>query len=154
MNKWFCLATIALIFSTSIPSVWAKENAKFTHVFDGTAYPISPQYQGAIHQFKVHVQGKALSELSIDLPEGVNITEGIEVTNQSGQKVAATISINDRTAKVVFSQPVAPETTILVSMRGVTTPGYEQTWQYHISVEKVGMSAQIPLGIVDIATYR
>lgn len=154
MNKLFSIATIALIFSTLIPSVWAKENAKFTHVFDGTAYPIIPQYQRAIHQFKVHVQRKALSELSIDLPEEVSINEGIEVTNQSGQKLAAKVSINDRKAKVVFSQPVAPETTISVSMRGITTPSYEQTWQYHVFVEKVGMNAQIPLGIVDIATYR
>jgi hypothetical protein len=154
MKKLIGIATTALIFASSSSLVWAKQNVNFTHIYDGMAYPRTPQYQGGSHQFEIHVQGKALSEISIDLPEDVSITKGIEIKNQSGQKVAATVSINDRKARIVFSQPVAPETMISVSMEGVNTPGYEQTWQYRVYGQKVGMSAQVPLGVVEIPTYR
>ncbi|HBE52120.1 MAG TPA: hypothetical protein DDW76_25955, partial [Cyanobacteria bacterium UBA11369] len=96
----------------------------------------------------------ALSELSIDLPEEVSINQGIEVTDRSGKKIAATVSNNDKKATIVFFQPIAPETTITVSMRGVNTPGYDQVWQYRVFGKKVGMNEQIALGVAEVWTYR
>ena len=154
MKKLIFSATIALLFASSTSSVRSETNAKFTHVFDGIAYPQNATFQRSEHQFEVHVQGEALSELSIDLPEEVSINQGIEVTDRSGKKIAATVSNNDKKATIVFFQPIAPETTITVSMRGVNTPGYDQVWQYRVFGKKVGMSEQIALGVAEIWTYR
>ncbi|MFB2935591.1 hypothetical protein NIES2119_17825 [[Phormidium ambiguum] IAM M-71] len=147
----------SLVAAALIPAAWATgrpNDAKVSHLVDSTVYPDSATVQNATHQFEVHVQGKALSELSIDLPEEVSITNGIEVKNKSGQKIPATVSINDRKATVVFSQPVAPETMLSVSLQGVQTPGYDQTWLYRFYAKKVGLTAEIPLGTARIQTYR
>ncbi|MEA5625189.1 DUF2808 domain-containing protein [Nostoc sp. UHCC 0251] len=79
----------------------------------------------ATHKFEVHVQGKPLAGLTINLPEGVKIDRGIEVKNQSGQKIPTTISINEQKATVAFSQPINPETKLSILMRGINTPMYE-----------------------------
>ena len=42
-------------------------------------------HSGAYH-FEVHVQGKALSALTIDLPDHVKMRSGIDVTNQNESK--------------------------------------------------------------------
>lgn len=156
-NLIYTGAAFLLAIASSVPAVWATgrpSDAKVSHLVDSAAYPDSATVQNATHQFEVHVQGKALSELSIDLPKEVSITDGINVKNQLGQKIPATVSINDRKATVVFSQPVAPETVLSVSLQGVQTPGYDQIWLYRFYAKKVGLTAEIPLGTARIHTYR
>ena len=146
-----------LIVASSVSAAQASGragDAKISHLLDSRAYPNDATFQGATHQFKVHVQGNALLELWIDLPEEVNISDGIEVKNQSNQKVPATVSINNGKARVVFSSPVAPETKLSISMLGIETPGSDQTWQYRVYAKKVGLTAEIPLGLAQIHTYR
>ena len=78
---------------------------------------------------------------------------GIDVTNQSGQKIESQVSVNNRKATVVFSQPVSSDTTISIDMRGIHTPGYSHNWRYAIAGKMVGINADIPLGTVLIQTY-
>ncbi len=54
---------------------------------------------------------------------------------------------------MVFAQPVAPDTTISIDIRGVDTPGNTRNWMSAISGKMVGINAAIPLGIVLIQTY-
>ncbi len=150
-------AAFILTIASSISAAQATGrpgDAKFSHLVDSAAYPRSATFQGATHQFEVHVQGYPLSELSINLPEDIDINDGIEVKNQSGQKIPATVSIKDGNARVVFSQPVPPETTLKVAMQGVNTPGYGNTWQYMVFTKNVGLSGEIPIGMARILTYR
>ncbi|HEY9849149.1 MAG TPA: DUF2808 domain-containing protein [Leptolyngbyaceae cyanobacterium] len=156
-NFIYASAAIILAVASSVSSAQATGrpgDAKISHLLDSRAYPNDASFQGATHQFKVHVQGNALLELLIDLPEEVRISNGIEVKNQSGQKVPATVSINNGKARVAFSSPVAPETKLSISMLGIETPGSDQTWQYQIYAKKVGLTAEIPLGLAQIYTYR
>ncbi|MEH2047623.1 DUF2808 domain-containing protein [Nostoc sp.] len=158
MKKLIYTVAFTLVLASSVPSVstaWAKNpnDAKFSHLGNSTAVPNNARTLNATHKFDVHVQGKALSELAIDLPEGVSIDKGIEVENKLGQKIPTTVSINNRKATVAFSEPVAPGTSISIRMKGVNTPGYEQTWHYPVSVKKVDMKEEIPLGLARIQTY-
>jgi hypothetical protein len=84
----------------------------------------------------------------------VSIHRGIEVTNQSGEKIDAQVSVNDRQATVVFSQPVPPDTVLSINMQGVDTAGIDSTWQYRVYSKEVGLSAEIPLGSARIQTWR
>jgi hypothetical protein len=156
MKNLICATTIALMLASFVPSAQAKElmhDVKVTHLDNSAAIPNTARFQGATHKFEVHVRGETLAELAIDLPEGISLRKGIEVTNQSGEKVDAKVSVTDRKATVVFSQPVSPETTLLVSMRGVNTLGYSRTLMYRIYGKTVGAIAQIPLGTARIQTY-
>ena len=157
MKKLIFAATFIMVTASLTPAIQAAgslPNAKVPHLVHSNAHPNNARVLSATHHFEVHVQGKALSELSIDLPKGVSIRRGIEVMNQSGQKVEAQVSVNDRKVTVVFSQPVAPDTTLSIDMRGVTTSGYDNTWLYRVYAKLVDVNAEIPLGLARIQTYR
>ncbi|HBL11690.1 MAG TPA: hypothetical protein DD379_09820 [Cyanobacteria bacterium UBA11162] len=157
MKKLIYAATFTLVLASFAPAVQAAgslPNAKVPHLVHSSAHPNDALVPNATHHFEVHVQGKGLSELSIDLPQGVSIRNGIEVTNQSGQKINAEVSINDKKATVVFAQPVEPDTTLSINMQGVKTPGYSYTWQYRVYGKLVGINQEISLGSARIQTYR
>lgn len=157
MKNLIYAAAFTLVFASSVPAALATgkpEDTRFSHLIDGAAYPNNASSRNATHQFEVHVQGKALSELSINLPQSVSIGRGIEVTNQSGQEVAAEVSVNDRKATVIFSQPVPPGTVLSVSMRGVDTGGIDNTWQYRVNAKKVGLTTELSLGSARIQSQR
>ncbi|BAU04552.1 MULTISPECIES: DUF2808 domain-containing protein [Nostocales] len=155
MKKPIYAAAFTLVFASSVSTAWAKNpnDANISHLGNSAAVPNVARIPDATHKFDVHVQGKALSELAIDLPEGISIDKGIEVQNKLGQKIPTTVSINNKKATVAFSEPVAPGTTISIRMKGVNTPDYEGTWHYPVSVKKIDMKEEIPLGLARIQTY-
>lgn len=151
-------AALTLAIVSSVPAAWAAGRShEFygvgPHIFNSAANPNYARIQGATHYFQVHVEGRPLLELSIDLPEEVDVTKGIEVTNESGQKVDAQASVNDGKATIAFSQPVQPDTTLSINLRGVNTPGYSRHWIYQVYGRMVGLNATIPLGPARISTY-
>ncbi|MEG4942399.1 DUF2808 domain-containing protein [Microcoleus sp. F4-D5] len=155
MKKFVHTATITLLFASFVTATQAQnfKDAPVTHLGGSAAIPNSAQFQGATHKFEVYVRGKALSELAIELPKDISIHKGIEITNQTGKKVEATASIENRKARIVFSQPFPTDTKLSINMQGVTTPGYEGIWLYKIYGKMVGVNGEIPLGTVRIQTY-
>lgn len=156
MKKLIYAAVFTFVLASNAPATvagGAMQNANIPHLIHSGAHPNKARFQGATHHFEVHVQGKALSALVIDLPDDVKMRSGIEITNQSGQKIESQVSVNNRKATVVFSQPVSPDTTISIDMLGIRTPGYSRNWMYTISGKMVGINAEIPLGTVLIQTY-
>ena len=156
MKKLIYAAAFAFVLAFNAPTTLAggaMRNANVSHLVHSGAHPNNARFQAATHHFEVHVQGRALSALTIDLPEDVKMRSGIDVTNQSGQKIESQVSVNNRKATVVFSQPVSSDTTISIDMRGIHTPGYSHNWRYAIAGKMVGINADIPLGTVLIQTY-
>jgi hypothetical protein len=146
------------LVATSLPTIaWASgkaSNGKAVHLFDSAAIPNNAAVTGATHRFKVHVQGSPLSQLSIEIPEGLQPAQGIEAIDGSGQKVPAEVSINNGKAILAFAQPIAPDTVLTIKMRGMVTPGSPQNWQYRVSGKQVGVTEEIPLGLAEISTFR
>lgn len=156
MKKLIYATAFTLLLASNAPATiagGAMRNANISHLVHSGAHPNSARFQGATHHFEVHVQGKALSALTINLPDDVKMRSGIEVTNQSGQKIESQVSVNNRKATVVFAQPVSPDTTISIDLRGIHTPGYSRNWGYALTGKMVGINADIPLGTVLIQTY-
>jgi len=156
MKKLIYAAAFTVILASNAPATiagGAMQNANVAHLVGSAATPNKARFQGASHRFEVHVQGRALSEIAIALPADLSIRGGIEVKNQSNQKIETQVSVNNQKATVVFAQPVAPNTTISIYMRGINTPGYSHNWGYAISGKMVGINAEIPLGRVGIQTY-
>ena len=146
--------TLAIVSLAPVAQAFGSiRDANFPHLGNGGASPNNARAISATHYFEVHVQGKALSELSIDLPEGVSIPKEIKVENQSGQKIDAKVSVNNRTATIAFAQPVSPETMLSINLQGVNTSGYGKTWIYQVYGKMVGLTSQIALGPAWIQTY-
>ncbi len=159
MKKLIYTGVFTLALTSLFSPAWANgEPGDFraSHLLNSAALPSDASALNAIHKFEVHVQGRPLAGLTIDLPEEVRISEGIEVKNKSGQKIPATVSINEKKATVAFSQPVDTEIKLLILMKGVNTPGYRgyaETWQYRVYGNNVGLKEEIPLGLAQIITY-
>lgn len=146
--------TLAIVSLAPIAQAFGSlRDANLPHLGNGGASPNNARAISATHHFEVHIQGKALSELSIDLPEGVSIPKEIEVKNQSGEKINAKVSVNNRIVTIAFAQAVPLETTLLINLRGVKTPGYSKTWIYQVYGKMIGLTSEIALGPAWVRTY-
>ena len=159
MKRLLYAATLTLALTSLVSAARADESPreyqKATHLVHSGAHPNSVRTPNTTHHFKLYVEGNALSQLSIDLPEGISINRGIEVTDQAGKKVDETVSINDRKATIAFAQPVSPGTMLSIEMKGIKTSDYlGRTWFYPIYGKDVGMTVEIPLGTARIQTYK
>ena len=150
--------TLTLVCTSWASATWAAEvlpNAKTSPIIHSWAHPDGARVPNATHHFELKVEENALSQLSIDIPKGIRVTRGIETTTKSGQKLDATVSINNRRAAIAFAQPVPPGTIVSVSMKGIRTSDYlGRTWFYLVRGRNVGMTSDIPLGTVRIQTYK
>lgn len=156
MKNLIYAAAFAFLLASNAPATMAggaMQNVHVPHLVGSAATPNRAGFQGSTHYFEVHVQGRALSEIAIAIPADLNIRGGIEVKNQSHEKIETQVSVNNQKATVVFAQPVAPDTTISIYMRGIQTPGYSHNWGYAISGKMVGINAEVPFGRVGIQTY-
>lgn len=159
MKRLLFAATLTLALTSLTPAARADESpreySKATQLVHSGAHPNSVRTPNATHHFMLSVAGNALSQLLIDLPKGISVRRGIEVTDQSGKKVDETVSINDRKATIAFAQPVSPGTRLSVEMNGIRTSDYlGRTWLYRVYGKDVGMTIEIPLGTARIQTYK
>lgn len=167
MKKLIYAATFTLVIPFGIASLQASSvpaalaggvlrETRAPHLVHSNAHPNNARVPSATHHFEVHVQGSDLSQLSVDVPEGVKVSDRIVVTDQSDKKIDATVSVNDRRVTIAFSQPVPSGTTLSVSMKGVRTQFSSQRriWLYPVYGRSVGMTADVRLGMARIQTYR
>lgn len=157
MKKLIYAAALTLLLTSTIPAAQATGvpgDVKASHIVHTGAHPFNARSPNATHHFELHVEGPSLSQLSIDVPEGIRIGREIEITDRAQKKVEATVSIQDRKAKITFAKPVPSGTTLSISMKGIRTSSYlGRTWLYRVSSQMVGLIGDIPLGTAQIRTY-
>lgn len=128
-----------------------------THLSRTTALPRTSQlmYSGFVNNYiRFHVHSRALSQVSIDLPSNITLTKGIQITNESGEPIAANISTNDRQIQIFFASPVAAETQFEIVMKGMKSSTLSgRTWLYPISIRSEGLTSDISLGTARMSTY-
>ena len=165
MKKLICATTFTLAIPIGIASLYAfsvpafaggvLREANAPHIVHSSAHPNGTRVPNATHHFEVHVQGKELSQLSFEVPDGVEVSDRIMVSDQSGKKIDSTVSIKDKRATIVFSQPVPVETTLSILMKGakVSLLSQGRTFLYPVYGTSVGMTEEIRIGIAQIQTY-
>lgn len=155
MKKLICAATFTLAFTYSLPAFAGGilRDAKAPHLVHSNAHPNNARVP-ATHHFEVHVQGSDLLQLSVDVPKNIKLSDQIVVTDQSGKKVDANVSTNDRRMTIAFTQPVPSGTNLSVSMKDVRTRFLQgRTWLYPVYSRSVGINADVPIGMARIQTY-
>ncbi|PSB30479.1 hypothetical protein [Chlorogloea sp. CCALA 695] len=165
MKKLICATTFTLAIPIGIASLYAfsvpafaggvLREANAPHIVHSSAHPNGTRVPNTTHHFEVHVQGKELSQLSFEVPDGVEVSDRIMVSDQSGKKIDSTVSIKDKRATIAFSQPVPLETTLSISMKGAKVSFLSQgrTFLYPVYGKSVGMTQEIRIGIAQIQTY-
>jgi len=156
MKKLIYATAFILAFASSVSTSRAHgvlSNAQAPHLVHTAAYSNNAHVPGATYHFGLHVVGYSLSQILIDLPKNISINQGIEVRDQSDQKIDTTVSISDRKALIVFAQPVSPDKTLEIDMKGIMTPGHSRVWLFPVYGRMVGMTEDFLLGTVRIQTY-
>lgn len=69
------------------------------------------------------------------------------------KKIAANITVNDRTITIAFPQQVVPGTELNIDLNRVLISGTSNAWLYPVSVRLVGLNADIPVGVFRLRIY-
>lgn len=157
MIKKLIYPTLLSLFVASIAPIALAEdshdNDKTSHITGAVAYPKRKRALDATHRFEVHVKGQPISALSVELPESISIEDGIEVTDDSNQEIAAKVAINDQKATLTFAQPVASDTTLEIKMEGVDASRLiQKILLYRINITVADMSEEMSIGVARIHT--
>lgn len=107
------------------------------------------------HTFRLQIPQKssALSQLSINVPDGLPVRNNISVTDQSGLKIDTNVSVNGRKLIIAFPKPVAFGTRLNIAMKNIIRLGSSNAWLYRVSAKLVGIAAYLPIGIARFRVY-
>ncbi|MBE9166635.1 DUF2808 domain-containing protein [Pleurocapsales cyanobacterium LEGE 06147] len=156
MNKLIFITAFTLTVASLISVARASEisrNLPSYVIIHSEAHPNTARALNAVHHFEIKVPKSGLLSLSIAIPKGISIRDGIEVKDRSGQNIDAEVSMNDEKATLVFSQPVSNQKMLTINLKNVKTRGLDNIWNYRIYGTIVGMNQEIPLGTARIQTY-
>ncbi|AVH68204.1 DUF2808 domain-containing protein [Nostoc sp. 'Peltigera membranacea cyanobiont' N6] len=106
--------------------------------------------------FQLHVpkKGKALSQLIIDVPSPVAVSNDIDVLDDKGQKIKINISLESKRIIIDFPEPVTSSTTKLqINLNKVLQPILGSTSSYHLSGKVVGSDVEIPISEAQFSPF-
>lgn len=155
MKRLICSTAVALALTVPIAADYASARIGSTPHIDGAVQ--FPQTRSRIvrHTIRLHIpQGRSpLSHLTIDVPEGLIVSNNITLTDDVKGKINADFSIVDNQIVVKISQPLASESKLKLVLNDVTIRGVSNAWLYRISTKLVGINGEIPIGVAQIRVY-
>ncbi|WP_013322111.1 DUF2808 domain-containing protein [Gloeothece verrucosa] len=125
------------------------------YITNSVAYPSLGRVQGANHYFKLRVEGRALSQLLITLPDGIDNIQDIQVKDEFGKPIETHALIDTKTkeAVVTFAKPVETSTTLSVKLKDVHIDQWNNIWLYQVSGKVIDPQVgNLPIGTVRIQT--
>lgn len=129
-------------------------DSKVPHLSHSAANPSNARVPFADYHVGLHVSGYSLSQITVDLPQDLMVSQDIIVRTKAGQKIEATVSVVDSKAKFIFAQPVAPETMLELVFNSVKTSArVSHIWLLPITGQSADTKIEIPLGTAQIHTY-
>ena len=157
MARILFTAVLTLIVTSFNPTAYGKSLATIDRVPRILSSVQFPQRKWRIvrHSFQVNIpQGSnAVSQLLISVPQGLTVSNNINVFDKYGKIIANSISKDGKKITISFSEPVAPGNRLKVIMKDVKTRGRSNAWLYPVSARIIGMNASIPLGIARFRVY-
>lgn len=117
-----------------------------------------PQTRWGVVKHTIRLQipknSSTLSQLIVNIPPGLTMSNQITVYNQSGEKLGTNIAINERKITISFPKPVAPGTNLNIAMKNIKIVGSSNAWLYPVSARLIGINADLPIGIARFRIYR
>ncbi|MEG4942398.1 DUF2808 domain-containing protein [Microcoleus sp. F4-D5] len=148
-------AAVSLAIAVSVSADCASARTKSTPHIDGAVQ--FPQTRSRIvrHTIRLHIpQGSSpLSQLTIDVPEGLRANNNITINKNSGESTNADVAITGNQVMVNFPQPITPDSKLEIILHNVKIRGTSNAWTYQVTAKFVGIDANIPLGLARIRIY-
>ncbi|GBE93751.1 DUF2808 domain-containing protein [Fischerella thermalis CCMEE 5330] len=150
-------AIFALTMAVLVPATYANstpQSSSFPHVISLVESPQGIRHWRILrHTLKIAVpeNSKAISQLIIEAPANIVLRENIDVSEESGKKIAAKVSIQGKKATLEFAESVASGTTIIVEMNNVKKTAVTTGDKfYKISTIFAGTNAELPIGVAQL----
>ena len=153
----FCAAvsSLAIIASISADYTNAKtDNNRVANVENDLQSPTN-RWRLVKHTFRLHIPRNinGLSQLIIDTPPTVAVSNDIDVLAQNSQKININVSTIGRRIVIYFSKKDISNTTLLVELNKVKQPTLGPDSVYNLSAKVVGSDTEIPVGIARFRTF-
>ncbi|MDM9383614.1 DUF2808 domain-containing protein [Chlorogloeopsis sp. ULAP01] len=149
-------ATFALAIASVISVGYASANAddEVSNVDNSLQLP-PIQWRLVKHTFRLHIprNNKALSQLIIDTPPTVAVSNDMEVLDEKGQRININISVNGSKIIINFPEIVIANTKLNINLNKVKQPTQGPASVYKLSVKVVGSNKDIPVGIAQFPTF-
>ncbi|XWK91729.1 MAG: hypothetical protein U7127_30920 (plasmid) [Phormidium sp.] len=155
MRTLICSAAVALVLAAPFSAGNASASTVSTpHIHGAVQFPQSRLWI-VRHTIRLHIpQGSSpLSQLIIDVPEGLVVSNNITLTEKSEREINANFSIMGNKVIVNFPQPVTSESKLELDLNNVRRRGTSNAWLYRISAKFVGTDRDMPIGIARIRVY-
>lgn len=145
--------TIASLSSAAYGTTTMK-TSRFPYIVGAVQFPENKaKVVRDSFKLKIPQDSRALSQMTIAVPKGLTVRNDIDLSDQSGKKIAANITVNDRTITIAFPQQVVPGTELNIALNRVLISGTSNAWLYPVSVRLVGLNADIPVGVFRLRIY-
>lgn len=153
----FCAAvsSLAIIASISADYTNAKtDNNRVANVENDLQSPTN-RWRLVKHTFRLHIPRNinGLSQLIIDTPPTVAVSNDIDVLAQNSQKININVSTIGRRIVIYFSKKDISNTTLLIELNKVKQPTLGPDSVYNLSAKVVGSDTEIPVGIARFRTF-
>jgi hypothetical protein len=149
------LLALSMIFLNSIDYAFAKTDANQSSNIDKFLQYSTNNWRIVKHSFQLHIpkSDRPLSQLIIEAPSTVAVSNDIEVMDTSGQKVKIDISANGKQIIIDFPTKIISNTKLLVNLNKVRQPVSATDSVYKLSGKVVGSNTEIPIGIATFKTF-
>jgi hypothetical protein len=151
---------LQLIFGIILASAAGASSAQAIevntpHLHGSTAIPNNRNVLDTTYRFYVHVQGASINQLSVNLPDNVRYQGQVTVTNQAGENIVFTSSLNQQTELIKFNQIIEPNEILTINLEGIRAKSnlIQPTLFMPISVNEDKIDSVIPIGIARIQLY-
>lgn len=151
-------AAFALVITTGLyfPSyaIAQTDNGRDANVNNDLQFP-TERWRIVKHTFRLHIPKNinALSQLIIDTPPAISVSNDIKVLEQNGQKVDINVSSNGRRIIIYFPEKVISNTKLNISFNKVKQPTLGPASVYRFSAKLVGSDAEIPVAVAQFRTF-
>lgn len=147
------VATVALICAGYANA--KTDNNKLANI-ENNLQSIPTGWQLVKQTFQLHIpkNGKALSQLIIDVPSTVAVSNDIDILDDKSQKIKINISVKSRKIVINFPEAVTSNTTSLqINLNKVLQQILSSTSIYHFSVKVFGSDVETPIGEAQFSSF-
>lgn len=157
MIKILTYAASSMVVAALVSAAYANpvtDNGRVPHITSSVQFPQS-KWRIVRHIFRLQIpqQSNPLSQLRIDVPVGLTVSNKISVSDQTGRKVDTNISVDGNKVVLAFPEPVPPGTELKIAMRDVKILGHTNAWLYKVYARLVGIDADLPIGFARFRVY-
>lgn len=138
-------------FTVWLIDQWFKSQNSFL-VCSG-AYPNSTQAIQSTHYFQICVVAQPLTQLLIEIPDLIGITNQVTIIDQQFRMVEFVSDTTFTNVTIKFTQPIMPGQFLSIAIHGIQSPARSpRTWVYHLYGRHQDCAFKL-LGIARVSTY-